>query len=104
MRILFTDIAVLQSFLGELPHGFIVCHDWDLLGDQEQASKIAEFISPNEEIAGLVESSLVDSVSDMRLQGAGDEVADELPLEGADAIVSRLQRKLDAFEARYCDS
>lgn len=108
VRILFTNIAVLQSFLSELPPGLVVCHDWDHLGDKDQASKIAGFISPNQEIAGLVESSLLGTVSarDRVLHGEGAEVdggrEDGLPFEGADAFASRLQRKLDAFEARYC--
>lgn len=59
VRILFTDIAVLQSFLGELGPGLVVCHDWGYLGDRDQASTIAGFIAPNDEVAGLVESSLV---------------------------------------------
>eukprot|EP00752_Nemacystus_decipiens_P012977 g11483.t1 len=103
VRILFTNIAVLQSFLSELPPGLIVCHDWDRLGDKDQASRIAEFISPNPEIAELVESSLVDTVSEDRvLKEAMGAREDGLPFEGADALASRLQRKLDAFESRYC--
>lgn len=103
VRILFTDIAVLQSFLSELAPGLIVCHDWDRLGDKDQASKIAGFISPNEEIAELVEASLMDTISVDRVLNDGDGGGgDDLPFGGADAFASRLQRKLDAFEARYC--
>ena len=105
VRILFTNIAVLQSFLSELPPGLVVCHDWDRLGDKYQASEIAGFISPNQEIAALVESSLVDEAEvseDRALKEGGDGREDELPFEGADEFASRLQRKLDAFEARYC--
>lgn len=98
VRILFTNIAVLQSFLSELQPGLIVCHDWELLGDKGQASEIASFISPNQEVAELVESALVGTVSGKRARRG----ADSLPFEGADALASRLQRKLDAFEARYC--
>eukprot|EP00752_Nemacystus_decipiens_P015643 g13960.t1 len=100
VTILFTDIAVLQSFLSELPPEYIVCHDWDRLGDGDQASRIARFVSPNQEIAGLVESSLMDTVSKNRVQKSAREFS--LPFEGADVLASRLQMKLDAFEARYC--
>lgn len=103
MRVLFTDIAVLQSFLGELSPDFVVCHDWDFLGDREQASKIAVFIAPNSEIASRVEYSLVDTAkvpSVVDGKNAGGE--DELPFIGADVFVSRLQKKLDSFEAQYC--
>ncbi|CBJ32788.1 expressed unknown protein [Ectocarpus siliculosus] len=96
MRVLFTDIAVLQSFLSEIGPEFIVCHDWDRLGDKEQASTIAHFIAPNDEIAGLVESSLVQTA---RKKSSN---TNPLPFEDADAVVSRLQRKLDAFEPLYC--
>ncbi|CAN0098919.1 unnamed protein product [Ectocarpus sp. 6 AP-2014] len=95
MRVLFTDIAVLQSFLSEVGPGFIMCHDWDRLGGKEQASTLANFISPNDEIAGLVESSLVETART-------SSSADTLPFDGADALVSRLQRKLDSFEPLYC--
>ena len=103
VRILFTHIAVLQSFLSELPPGLVVCHDWSLLGDRDQASRIAGFISPNPEIAGLVESALMDTaVSDVENQKGGDRQGDEFPFGGSDEYVARLQKKLDAFEARYC--
>lgn len=96
MRVLFTDIAVLQSFLTEIGPEFVVCHDWDHLGGKEQASTIANFISPNDEIAGLVASSLVQTA---RKSSSMDTV----PFKGSDALVSRLQRKLDVFEPLYCD-
>ncbi|CAM9952965.1 unnamed protein product [Ectocarpus sp. 4 AP-2014] len=95
MRVLFTDIAVLQSFLSEIAPEFIVCHDWGRLGGKDQASTIANFISPNDEIAGLVESSLVQAA---RISSS----TDVLPFKNADALVSRLQLKLDAFEPLYC--
>ncbi|CAM9177681.1 unnamed protein product [Ectocarpus sp. 4 AP-2014] len=95
MRVLFTNIAVLQSFLSEIGPEFIVCHDWDRLGNKEQASTIARFISPNDKIAGLVESSLVQTARESSSN-------DSLPYKGADALVSRLQEKLDAFEPLYC--
>ncbi|CAB1099247.1 unnamed protein product [Ectocarpus sp. CCAP 1310/34] len=95
MRVLFTDIAVLHSFLGEIGPEFVVCHDWDRLGDKEQASTIASFISPNDEIASLVESSLVQTAKK-------SSRTDPLPFEDAYAVVLRLQRKLDAFEHLYC--
>ncbi|CAN0318593.1 unnamed protein product [Ectocarpus sp. 8 AP-2014] len=95
MRVLFTDIAVLQSFLSEIGPEFIVCHDWDRLGHKEQASTIANFISPNDEIAGLVQSSLLQTARN-------SSSATALPFEDAHPLVSRLQRKLDSFEPLYC--
>lgn len=101
IRILFTDIAVLQSFLGEISPGFVVCHDWDSLGDREQASEIAGFVAPNDEIAGLVESSLVDTATEHTISEEGIDI-DDLTFFGADKLVARLQRKLDSFEGLYC--
>ncbi|CAM9163036.1 unnamed protein product, partial [Pylaiella littoralis] len=96
MRVLFTDIAVLHSFLLELSPGHVICHDWDVLGDEEQATRIADFISPNEFVAGCVKSSL------MRTARHRPANVIPLPFDGGDAIVARLQRKLDAFEEVLC--
>ncbi|CAN0045410.1 unnamed protein product [Ectocarpus sp. 12 AP-2014] len=95
MRVLFTDIAVLHSFLSEIGPNFITCHVWDRLGGKEQASRIANFISPNDEIAGLVQSSLLQTARN-------SSRAEAPPFEGVHPLVSRLQRKLDAFEPLYC--
>ncbi|CAM9560589.1 unnamed protein product [Ectocarpus sp. 13 AM-2016] len=95
MRVLFTDIAVLQSFLSEIGPDFIMCHVWDRLGGKEQASRIANFISPNDEIAGLVESSLLQTARN-------SSSAEALPFKDSHPLVSRLQRKLEAFEPLYC--
>lgn len=101
IRILFTEIAVLQSFLFEISPRFVVCHDWDRLGEQEQASKVAGFISPNDEVAGVVQSFLVDVATG---HDAVDEEVDldALTFDGATELVARLQRKLDSFEDFYC--
>lgn len=101
MRILFTDIGVMHSLLLELPPGHVVCHDWDKLGDKRQASKIAEFIAPNAFIAGFFAAALLETVSVHRF-ALSNTSTEPLPYEGAEAIVSRLQRKLDAFEALLC--
>ena len=107
--IMFTDMAVLQSMLGEIDPGFIVCHEWDLLGDEEQASRIAASIAPNDEIAGLIQYSLVHSA--MRSadpvvadgdQGSPPSTREDLPFDGAEKLAARLQKKLDSFETRYC--
>lgn len=100
VRVLFTEMAVIQSLLSELPPGTIICHDWDRLGDEDQASDIAAFISPNEDVARLVKSTLVDSVAPNRVHN--DENGDSLLFGGADALISRLQTKLDTFQDRYC--
>lgn len=101
IRILFTDIAVLQSFLFEISPEFVVCHDWDYLGDRDQASQIAGFVAPNEEIAGLVNSSLVDTATAHDFLDEALDV-DDLTFDGVNDLVARLQRKLDSFEGFYC--
>ena len=66
VRILFTDMAVLHSFLAEIDPGFIVCHDWERLGEESQASEIAAFVSPNAEIVDVVATALVDTAISSR--------------------------------------
>ena len=105
VRIFFTDIAVLQSFLGEIDPAFIVCHDWDSLGEPLQASNIAAFVSPNDEVADKLSTAMVDTVI-KRTPSHGDTETDfdALTFDGAEYLVSRLQDKLDSFEATYCGS
>lgn len=92
----------MQSFLHELDPGFIVCHDWDLLGDETQASEIARFVSPNYEVADLVKTVLVNrAVHADHIHDGGVEV-DVMASAGNKKLLLRLQDKLDSFEARYC--
>lgn len=104
VRIFFTDTAVVQSFLEELDPAFIVCHDWDRLGDEAQSSKIAAFVSPNDEVADMVRTALVDRAAAAVSRHADEEVIDldEMIFDGATRLVARLQAKLDSFETRYC--
>lgn len=96
IRVLFTDMAVLHSLLLELAPGQVVCHDWDMLGDEEQATKIAAFIAPNDFFAGYIKSTL------MTTARSRPTTLDRVPYEGAAAIITRLQQKLDAFESVLC--
>lgn len=96
MRVLFTNVAVLNSFLDEIDPAFVVCHKFDLAGDQQQAAQVADFVSPNGVIAGMLAESLV---GEYRGHPSVDE---PLPFEGADEVAARLQTKLNAFESRYC--
>lgn len=93
---MFTNIAVVHSFLGELDPAFIVCHDFDLLGDAEQAQRIAEFVAPDDETAAIITEALVGSV---HLRHASN---DSLPFDVNDSISRRMQQKLDVFEQTYC--
>lgn len=96
MRILLTEIAVVHSLLEEIDPAFVVCHKFDLSEDSEQASKVAEFVSPNEAISQLLADSMVE-------QARGYNHVDlASPFEGAENVTARLQRKLDVLDARYC--
>ncbi|CAN0205727.1 unnamed protein product [Scytosiphon promiscuus] len=97
LKILFTDMSVVHSSLGELDPAFVVCHDYEALGDPSQASRIANFISPNDDMAQLIESSLMETAQEGHHDGSSS-----LPFEGAGVIVDRMQRKLDSFESTYC--
>lgn len=96
MQILLTDTAVMHSFLAELDPAFVVCHDFDRVGDVEQASMIADFLAPNAYVAGPLQASFV------AMANAHDTSTDTLLYEGADVFASRLQRKFDAFELFLC--
>lgn len=95
-RILFTDTAVMHSLLAELDPAFVVCHNYDLLGDVDQAYEIANFVSPSAEVAALVEASLIDTVV------SHEEAEETFPYPHVDAVVARLQQKLNAFEYKFC--
>lgn len=101
VQIFFTLTAVLQSFLAEVDPEFVVCHDWDSLGDEKQASKIAAFVAPNDDVADMLSTALVDTVRSVPHEESTTGI-DALPFDGADSLVSRLQDKLDSFEALYC--
>eukprot|EP00752_Nemacystus_decipiens_P011461 g10177.t1 len=101
MRIFFTDVAVLHSFLAEIDPGFIVCHDWNRVGDETQASEIAAFVSPNGDIAYRVYTAMIETAANIPPHEDAGGI-DELTFEGAESVISRLQDKLDSFEALYC--
>ena len=96
MQILLTDTAVMHSFLAELDPAFVVCHDFNRLGDIEQAALIADFLAPNAYVAGPLQASFV------AVGNARDASREPLLYHGADVFASRLQRKFDAFERLIC--
>lgn len=105
---LFTDAAVVHSFLGELDPSFIVCHDFDRMGNASQAARIAQVLAPNAEVAEPLGRAFVDAA---RPRGSATEGGDpdprepeELPFPNEEVVAARLQRKLDAFENVYCGS
>lgn len=97
LKILFTDMGVIHSMLFELDPAFVVCHDYEALGDPYQASRIANFIGPTETMASRIKETLVGSVQMRNSTGESS-----LPFEGATIIVDRMQSKLDAFEGTFC--
>lgn len=96
MQVLFTNIAVMHALLAELESAFVVCHDFDLLGDAEQAFEIAKFVSPNADVARVVAAALVDHASPHHKSN------ETLPFPGGDMLEQRFQRAFDAFESTYC--
>lgn len=96
VQILFTNIAVMHSLLAEIDPAFVVCHEYGLLGDPEQAGRIADFVTPSAEVAQELKTALVEVAS------GGSSTNESLPYVSAEAVVTRLQEKLDAFESTYC--
>eukprot|EP00903_Cladosiphon_okamuranus_P007626 g7395.t1 len=97
LKILFTDMGVMHSLLSEIDPAFVVCHDWEYLGNAKQAKKISDFIAPTPEVASRLEETFVE------LATARHIGTEDLPF-GANEVVARLQKKLDAFESEYCGS
>ena len=96
MQVLLTDIAVVHSFIEELDPGFVVCHDFERMGDVEQSVAVSDFLAPNEAIADLLSSSFVN------VSGALRPPSNEsLPYEAADTVATRLQSKFDTLESKY---
>ena len=90
----------MHSFLGEMDPAFVVCHDFDRVGDVNQAHEIAEVLAPSPEVADILAQSFVQSVDHHpRLQ-----VEEPLPFEAESVVIDRFQRKLAAFESIYCSS
>ena len=96
MRIMITDIAVMHSFLNELDPAFVICHDFERVGEVEQSSSIANFLAPNEDVAEALKRSFIDVA---RAHGPS---TDTVQYRGAEVITSRLQRKLDTVENALC--
>ena len=96
MQIMLTDTAVMHSFLAELDPAFVVCHDFDRIGDVDQASRVADHLAPNADVAQLLKASFVE------MADAHNASTESLLYEGADAISRRLQRKFNAFETALC--
>ncbi|CAN0161088.1 unnamed protein product [Scytosiphon promiscuus] len=99
-RVMFTDAAVVQSFLAELDPAFVVCHDWKSFGDPEQAHHVADVIAPNADVALMLKEALVNFASD----GTRHPTNETLPFDDTDILSSRIQRKLDSFEKFFCGS
>lgn len=95
-QVMITDIAVMHSFLAELDPAFVICHDFERVGEVEQSSSIAAFLAPNADLAESLKGSLIDVA---RSHGPSTET---LPYQRADVVTARLQRKLDSFETSLC--
>ena len=103
IRILFTSIAVLHSQLLEIDPKFIVCHDFNMINDVDQMGKIANFISPNEEIANDIMSINTDDLKKTIKKKPKLEVDFEPIIEKNMLLIDRLQKKLEAIEDMICE-
>ena len=103
IRILFTSIAVLHSQLLEIDPKFIVCHDFNIINDVDQMGKIANFISPNEEIANDIISINTDDLKKKNQKKPKLEVDFEPIIEKNMLLIDRLQKKLDSIEEMICE-
>ena len=103
MQIILAEIAIVQSLLGEIDPAFVVCHDFDLLGDIDQSLKISKFVSPNEEVFRSYNESMVENVVHHSRSSSSSKLTKfNYDMSSLEFIVSRLQSKLDSFEYKYC--
>ena len=94
--VLYTNAGVMHSNIAEIDPAFIVCHDFSRAGEEEQESTIANFVAPNAEMAVMYQRSMSDNFREHVPK------FERLPIEGAAAMVVRLQQKLNAFERSLC--
>ena len=102
---MFTSIAVLHSQLLEIDPKFIVCHDFNIINDVDQMGKIANFISPNEEIANDIMSINTDDFKKTSMKKPKLEVDFDFEpiIEKNMLLIDRLQKKLDSIEEMICE-
>lgn len=96
MEVMLVTASVVHSMLSDLSPDFVICHQYDEMGDPELASRIGNFIAPNEYVANLVSNSLVKSAERHTAYN------ESLPFYGADHVAKRLQNILDAVDSTYC--
>lgn len=93
--VLLTNAATMHAFLMEIDRSFIVCHDYAHAGEEEQAWRVANFVTPNAVMAEMYAKSLVQTWK-------GHSHRENLPFEGADIVSARLQHELDSYEYYLC--
>jgi len=96
MRILFTDIGAMHSGMDELSPDFFVCHDFDKLGDPDQMSRIADFISPKKDISKITYDAFQSNFT------PHEEVSEEIVFDRTDVLLERFQGKLDVLSSTFC--
>lgn len=89
----------MHSFLGEIDPSFVVCHDFDRLGDADQALRISEALAPNEKLREPLARSFAAAVKHTQ---SSDAALEPLPYPSEELLAVRLQNKLDAFEPSFC--
>lgn len=95
-QIALADAAAIHSSLAELGPGFVICNFYDEMGDEDQAQEIADFLSPNEVVAGYLKDALLNDVHQR------PSASEELPYADASAVTARIQQKLNTIEAQHC--
>jgi hypothetical protein len=103
IQIMLAEIAIVQSIMEEIDPAFIVCHDYDLIGDIDQSRKISKFVSPNEEVFRSYNESMVENTVHHSHSLSSPEIETlNYEMGAIEVIMSRLQSKLDSFEYKYC--
>ena len=100
IRILLADISIMQSLLEEIDQEFVVCHDFDKLGEINQSNTISKFVAPTEEVFRIYNSTMVKTAAVHHHHSSVSQF--DYNNEYMEMIVSRIKNKLDSFEYKYC--
>lgn len=95
-QVLLADAGVMHSMLSELGPGFVICHFFDERTNETQAREIADFLAPNEVLAGHLRNSILRNAHQLRSSNGDIQFPD------ASYVTERIQRKLSVIEEQKC--
>lgn len=104
MRALLLNADVLKSTFSEIDSRFVTCLGYESISDAQQATRVANFLAPTQDIADQFSRTMLDAVKE---KSKGRVAPHKYPAlsnpESAEFwLISRLQQKLDLIEELEC--